>query len=114
MMIFEIVALGLPLIAVILSFHAQSRVSVFMLRWCGGYFLVSMSISLFMELDCEFSDFAFQRCRFTPDVIADVLTVPHLINLMLLVSAGPVLVLVALGFELRKRSARSHAGSRQR
>jgi len=105
MMLSLIIILGLPFMAVVASFHANSRVALLLLRWCGGYFLGANIIFALMDFDCKYSNFAYQQCRFTPNLIADILSDALLVHVLLFMSAAPVLLLVALVFEWRKRSS---------
>ena len=104
MMLSLIIMFGLPFMTVVASFHASSRVALLLLRWCGSYFLAASIIFALMEFDCKYSSFAYQQCGFMPSLIADVLSVALLIHVLLFMYAGPVLLLVASGFEWRKRS----------
>lgn len=108
MTLFAAVVLGVPLMAVCFSLYAQSRLSVLLLRWGGGYLLLAMAMSVFIGFDCEFNDYAFRNCHLTPEFIVGVFLVPHLINLFLLAIAVPVWALV-LGLELSNRRGEARA-----
>ena len=101
------VGLGVPCLGILVSFFATSRVAVAVLRWGGGYFFVALAVSTFLVVDCDFDNYTFQRCSYIPDFVAEMLTISHFVNGALFVFLGPVLLLVAFGFELRKRFAGS-------
>lgn len=101
-----------PLIAVLLSFYAESKVSLHMLRWIGSVYLVTLTVSVFLVFDCRFNDYTFCQCRFTSESAAHALTAIHYLNLIFFVSLGPLLFLVAIGFELRKRFGKDHRSAR--
>jgi len=108
MTLFAAVVLGVPLMAVCFSLYSQSRLSVLLLRWGGGYLLLAMAMSVFIGFDCKFNDYAFRNCHLTPEFIVGVFLVPHLINLFLLAIAVPVWALV-LGLELSNHRGEARA-----
>lgn len=93
----------IPIVAVAFSFFARSKVAKYILRLGGFYFFGSLSIAWALFVDCGFNNFQFGTCGHFPQGLAEFFTVVHLANLVLMAFVAPVLVLVAVLFEVLKR-----------
>ena len=93
----------IPLAAFILSFFAHSRFARSFLRFGGMYFGVVFSLSLVLSGDCEYNDFAFQRCQHSPQMLADAIGVLTVFSMVAYFFVAPILAVWSLFREMKIR-----------
>ena len=93
----------IPFAAIFLSFSAHSKFARIFLRFGGLYFGVVFGLSLLMSGDCEFNDFAYHRCRNTPQLVADITSVFSVFSMVLYFFLAPIFAFWALIREMKTR-----------
>ena len=94
---------GVPLLVLILSFFAMSRIARWLLRITAVVSLVLFGLVRLAELDCVRAEFTFLSCNRMPDAFGDMMGSLQILFVVSYVTAGPVILLVSAGFELWAR-----------
>ena len=92
-----------PLFALGCSFYSKSKVALWIVRLGSYWYLFTFSIFVLFSYDCSFSNYAWGNCRFLPDVATTAYDAIHIPNTLSYSFVAPVLVLIALGFEIYAR-----------
>ncbi len=88
-----------PMLALILSGLARSRVATWLLRMAAVISLALFALSMLATLDCIQSEFTFTSCNHLPDAFGDLMGMVQILYVIGYFTAGPAVILVSAIFE---------------
>ena len=99
-----------PMIALFVSRYAKSMVAKWLLRGAAVVCILTFGLVLLANYDCVQAEFSFSSCDRLPDAFGDVMGPVQIIFVVSYLVVGPVVLLLAVGFEWwahrRPRAAR--------
>lgn len=90
-------------ILVLLSFFTKSGVAKWLTLIISVVGFIAIIDFTILEYDCTQDKFVYVQCSFLPDKLAAILSSIYFFCWLFIVFVSPVLVLVALGFEIYVR-----------
>lgn len=102
-----------PLLAIGLSFLVHSQVARWLLRIGGAYFTVTLSLYVFMLIDCRWDKMSAYACNTLPESLEISLSIFNLINVVTYLHVAPFLALWALLVEGVRRWASRRTANNQ-